>query len=82
MKNKESFLNELNETEGKYNEFLGLNFSYEEWNQLQIDQKFLANGKELIGGINKCISIIDEGDISLKFTFKRGASRVKKSSCT
>ena len=65
MKNKESFLNELNETEEKYNEFSGLNFSYEEWNQLQIDQKFLANGKELIGGVNKCISIIDEGDISL-----------------
>jgi len=64
-KNKESFLNELNETEEKYNEFLGLNFSYEEWNQLQIDQKFLANGKELIEGVNKCISIIDEGDISL-----------------
>ena len=65
FKNKESFLNELNETEEKYNEFSGLNFSYEEWNQLQIDQKFLANGKELIGGVNKCISIIDEGDISL-----------------
>lgn len=65
LKNKESFLNELNETEEKYNEFSGLNFSYEEWNQLQIDQKFLANGKELIGGVNKCISMIDEGDISL-----------------
>ena len=65
LKNKESFLNELNETEEKYNEFSGLNFSYEEWNQLQIDQKFLANGKELIAGVNKCISIIDEGDISL-----------------
>ena len=26
-KNKESFLNELNETEEKYNEFSGLNFS-------------------------------------------------------
>ncbi|MDC0999966.1 DNA repair protein RecN [Methylophilaceae bacterium] len=64
-KNKESFLNELNETEEKYNEFSGLNFSYEEWNQLQIDQKFLANGKELIAGVNKCISIINEGDISL-----------------
>ena len=49
----------------KYNEFSGLNFSYEEWNELQIDQKFLANGKELIAGVNKCISIIDEGDISL-----------------
>jgi len=64
-KNKDSFLNELNEIEEKYNEFSGLNFSYEEWNQLQIDQKFLANGKELIAGVNKCISIIDEGDISL-----------------
>ncbi len=64
-KNKESFLNELNETEEKFNEFTGLNFTYEEWNQLQIDQKFLANGKDLIGGVNKCISMIDEGDISL-----------------
>jgi len=65
LQNKESFLNELNETEYKYNEFSALNFTYEEWNQLQVDQKFLANGKELISGINKCISMIDEGDISL-----------------
>ena len=65
LQNKESFLNELNETEDKYNEFSALNFTYVEWNQLQVDQKFLANGKELISGINKCISMIDEGDISL-----------------
>ena len=65
LQNKESFLNELNETEYKFNEFSALNFTYEEWNQLQVDQKFLANGKELISGVNKCISMIDEGDISL-----------------
>ena len=65
LQNKESFLNELNETEDKFNEFLALSFTYEEWNQLQVDQKFLANGKELISGVNKCISMIDEGDISL-----------------
>ena len=65
LQNKESFLNELNENEDKFNEFSALNFTYEEWNQLQVDQKFLANGKELISGVNKCISLIDEGDISL-----------------
>ena len=65
LQNKESFLNELNETEDKFNEFSTLSFTYEEWNQLQVDQKFLANGKELISGVNKCISMIDEGDISL-----------------
>jgi DNA repair protein RecN (Recombination protein N) len=65
LQNKESFLNELNETEDKFNEFSALSFTYEEWNQLQVDQKFLANGKELISGVNKCISMIDEGDISL-----------------
>jgi len=65
LQNKESFLNELNETEDKFNEFSALNFTYEEWNQLQVDQKFLANGKELISGVNKCISLIDEGNISL-----------------
>ena len=65
LQDKESFLNELNETEDKFNEFSALNFTYEEWNQLQVDQKFLANGKELISGVNKCISMIDEGDISL-----------------
>ena len=65
LQNKESFLNELNENEDKFNEFSALNFTYEEWNQLQVDQKFLANGKELISGVNKCISMIDEGDISL-----------------
>ena len=65
LQDKESFLNELNETEDKFNEFSALSFTYEEWNQLQVDQKFLANGKELISGVNKCISMIDEGDISL-----------------
>ena len=65
LQNKEGFLNELNETEDKFNEFSALSFTYEEWNQLQVDQKFLANGKELISGVNKCISMIDEGDISL-----------------
>ena len=65
LQNKESFLNELNETEDKFNEFSALSFTYDEWNQLQVDQKFLANGKELISGVNKCISMIDEGDISL-----------------
>ena len=43
-------------------------------NQLQVDQKFLANGNELIAGINKCISMVDEGDISLNSSFKRGSS--------
>ena len=65
LQDKESFLNELNETEDKFNEFSALSFTYEEWNQLQVDQKFLANGKELISGVNKCISMINEGDISL-----------------
>jgi len=65
LKNKKSFLNELNELEEKCNEFSVLNFSYQEWQQLQVDQKFLANGNELIAGINKCISMVDEGDISL-----------------
>ena len=65
LQDKESFLNELNETEDKFNEFSALSFTYEEWNQLQVDQKFLANGKELISGVNKCISLIDEGNISL-----------------
>lgn len=65
LQDKESFLNELNETEDKFNEFSALSFTYDEWNQLQVDQKFLANGKELISGVNKCISMIDEGDISL-----------------
>ena len=65
LKNKKSFLNELNELEEKCNEFSVLNFTYKEWQQLQVDQKFLANGNELIAGINKCISMVDEGDISL-----------------
>ncbi|MDA7842847.1 DNA repair protein RecN [Methylophilaceae bacterium] len=65
LQDKESFLNELNETEDKFNEFSALSFTYDEWNQLQVDQKFLANGKDLISGVNKCISMIDEGDISL-----------------
>jgi DNA repair protein RecN (Recombination protein N) len=82
LKNKESFLNELNELEEKCNEFSVLNFSYQEWQQLQVDQKFLANGNELIAGINKCISMVDEGDISLNNLSREVQADLKKSSLT
>jgi len=65
LKNKQIFLDELNELEGKCTEFSVLNFTYSEWQQLQIDQKFMANRNELIAGINKCIGMIDDSDISL-----------------
>ena len=65
LKNKQIFLDELNELEGKCNEFSVLNFTYSEWQQLQIDQKFMANRNELIAGINKCIGMTDDSDISL-----------------
>ena len=65
LKNKQIFLDELNELEGKCSEFSVLNFTYAEWQQLQIDQKFMANRNELIAGINKCIGITDDSDISL-----------------
>ena len=80
LKNKESFLNELNELEEKCNEFSVLNFSYKEWQQLQVDQKFLANGNELIAGINKCISMVDEGDISLNNLSREVQADLKNSS--
>jgi len=65
LKNKQIFLDELNELEGKCSEFSVLNFTYAEWQQLQIDQKFMANRNELIAGINKCIGMTDDSDISL-----------------
>jgi len=65
LKNKQIFLDELNELEGKCTEFSVLNFTYSEWQQLQIDQKFMANRNELIAGINKCIGMTDDSDISL-----------------
>ena len=65
LKNKQIFLDELNELENKCSEFLVLNFTYKEWQQLQIDQKLMANRNELIAGINKCIGMIDDSDISL-----------------
>ncbi|MBT6817655.1 MAG: DNA repair protein RecN [Nitrosomonadales bacterium] len=77
LKNKESFLNELNEIEDRYNEFSALNFTYSEWQQLQIDQKFLANGNELISGVNKCISMIDDGDISLNSLARQAQVELK-----
>ena len=65
LKNKQIFLDELNELEEKCSEFSVLNFTYSEWQQLQIDQKFMANRNELIAGINKCIGMTDDSDISL-----------------
>jgi len=77
LKNKQIFLDELNELEGKCNEFSVLNFTYSEWQQLQIDQKFMANRNELIAGINKCIGMTDDSDISLNSLIRQIQGELK-----
>ena len=77
LKNKQIFLDELNELEGKCTEFSVLNFTYSEWQQLQIDQKFMANRNELIAGINKCIGMTDDSDISLNSLIRQIQGELK-----
>ena len=64
-KNKESYSLEMKELEEKNKEFKALDFSYNNWQEIQASHKMLSNSSEIIGGIQTCISILDSSDASL-----------------
>ena len=64
-KNKESYSLEMKELEEKNKEFKALDFSYNNWQEIQASHKMLSNSSEIIGGIQTCISILDSSDTSL-----------------
>ncbi|MDC0552925.1 DNA repair protein RecN [Methylophilaceae bacterium] len=63
-KNRETFINELEELEEKYKDFNALNFSLDGWEQLKAEHKVLNNSAELIAGTQQCLDLLDNTDKS------------------
>ncbi len=59
LQNKTGFVSELEELNQKYKEFKDLEFSDENWSQLQNKHKLLNNSAELISGIQQCLHCLD-----------------------
>lgn len=59
LENQTSYLNELQELEQKDKEYELLEFSLEEWEQIQSQHKMMSNSSELIHGIKEALNIIE-----------------------
>ncbi|MDC6484546.1 DNA repair protein RecN [Methylophilaceae bacterium] len=64
-KNKESYVEEMNELEEKNKQFKKLDFSFSKWQDVQANHKMLSNGAELITGVQDCISKLNNDDASI-----------------
>jgi DNA repair protein RecN (Recombination protein N) len=64
-KNKESYIEEKKELEEKNKQFKALDFSFSNWQDVQVNHKMLSNSSELINGVQECISYLDNNDPSL-----------------
>ena len=58
-KNKEAYIEEIEELEEKNKQFMALDFSFSSWQEIQENHKMLSNSSELISGIQDCISKMD-----------------------
>ncbi len=61
-KNAAAYADELAELRDKVRELNQLNFSAEEWQELQAEHNRLSNGAALISGGEMCLSLISEGE--------------------
>jgi DNA repair protein RecN (Recombination protein N) len=61
-KNAAAYADELAELRDKVRELNQLNFSADEWRELQAEHNRLSNGAALISGGEMCLSLISEGE--------------------
>lgn len=61
-KNTAAFADELAELRDKTRELTQLNFSAEEWADLQAEHHRLANGASLLAGLEACIGLLDDNE--------------------
>ena len=61
-KNSVAFADELAELRDKTRELKQLNFAAEEWQELQAEHHRLANGANLLAGLEACIGLLDDNE--------------------
>ena len=59
LHNKTSFIDELEDLEQKYKEFLELDFTDENWNTIQNQHKLINNSTELIEGVQQSLEQLE-----------------------
>ena len=63
-KNAAAYADELAELRDQTRELNQLNFSLEDWQEIQLEHHRLANGASLLSGLEACISLLDEADVN------------------
>lgn len=63
-KNAAAYADELAELRDQTRELSQLNFSLEDWQEIQLEHHRLANGASLLTGLEACVSLLDEGDVN------------------
>lgn len=63
-KNAAAYADELAELRDQTRELSQLNFSLEDWQEIQLEHHRLANGASLLSGLEACISLLDEADVN------------------
>jgi len=61
-KNASAYADELAELRDRSDEISALNFDLDEWEQLQHEHHRLANGANLMSGLESCIALLDENE--------------------
>jgi len=63
-KNAAAYADELAELRDQTRELSQLNFSLEDWQEIQLEHHRLANGASLLTGLEACISLLDGADVN------------------
>lgn len=64
-KNAAAYADELAELRDKTRELQQLNFSLEDWQDIQQEHHRLANGASLLAGLEACIALLDDNDVNI-----------------
>ena len=64
-KNAAAYADELAELRDKTRELQQLNFSPEDWQEIQQEHHRLANGASLLSGLEACIALLDDNDVNV-----------------
>ncbi len=64
-KNAAAYADELAELRDKTRELQQLNFSLDDWQEIQQEHHRLANGASLLTGLEACIALLDDNDVNV-----------------
>lgn len=64
-KNAAAYADELAELRDKTRELQQLNFTLDDWQEIQLEHHRLANGAGLLSGLEACIALLDDHDVNV-----------------